>query len=71
MRDILLGSLTYWLVIASVVGEIVFCFWLFGPPTADRSRVAMFVVGGGMITVATVFVLISGAVIYDLATRAH
>lgn len=58
MRDVLLGFLTYTLSIAAFIGVILLCFWLFGPPTADRARSFAFIAGGGAMLFATILLTI-------------
>ena len=64
MRDVLLGFLTYVLMIGAMIGTIMLCWYLFGPPQADRERSLAFVGGGGALLVAIVLLLAVAGIVF-------
>lgn len=64
MRDALLGLLTYILALGALVGVIVLCMWLYGPPQAERARMVAFIVGGGALAVALALISAAGLIVY-------
>lgn len=69
MRYVLLGFLTYALMIGALVGTCLLCFHFFGPPTMDRARSMAFIAGGGATFIAVTILIIAGGIIYEITSR--
>lgn len=69
MRDVLLGYLTWILMVGALIGVCVLCMYLFGPPIVDRARSHAFIGGGGMLFIATLLLALVGGMIYSSASR--
>lgn len=69
MRDVLLGFLSYVLGIGALIGTMLLCHYLFGPPMADRARSFAFNAGGGLLMFAVTVVLCTAGMLYASTQR--
>ena len=70
MRDVLLGFLTWVLMIGALVGVCILCQYFLGPPVTDRARSMAFIGGGGALFIAALILAICGGVVYSSVTGA-